>query len=152
MREEKVDGTPQAGSKPGCVFCEIDTAMEAVLLKGGHFYLARDRFPVTPGHQLIIPKRHITSPSDLSETEWHDLRVVLEEACSLLRNEDAGITGFNIGVNIGGDAGQTIPHLHIHVIPRTSNDIPESKCGVRMVNPAKADYRAADYTTCPLPC
>ena len=144
MRQEKIDKTPETGSKQSCVFCEIDSHMSSVLLESEHFYLTQDKFPVTPGHLLIIPKRHITSLSDLSETEWYDLRVVLEEACSLLKTGDNQITGFNIGINIGSDAGQTIPHLHVHVIPRRPNDIPDSKCGVRMVNPAKADYRATD--------
>ena len=141
MRQERVDETLQTGSTQSCVFCEIDSDMSSVLFESEHFYLTQDKFPITTGHVLIIPKRHITSPSDLSETEWYDLRVVLEEACSLLRTGDNQITGFNVGINIGSDAGQTIPHLHVHVIPRRPDDIPESKCGVRMVNPAKADYR-----------
>ena len=141
MRQEKDDETQETGSEQRCAFCEIDSDTSSVLLEGDNFYLTKDKFPVSPGHLLIIPKRHITSPSELSETEWHDLRVVLEEACSLLKKRDNQITGFNIGIIIGSDAGQTIPHLHVHVIPRRPNDIPESKCGVRMVNPDKADYR-----------
>ena len=144
MKQEKVDERLETGSTQSCAFCEIDADKSSVLYKSEHFYLTQDKFPVTLGHLLIIPKRHITSPSDLSEAEWHDLRVVLEEACSLLRTGDNKITGFNVGINIGSDAGQTIPHLHVHVIPRRPNDIPESKCGVRMVNPARADYRATD--------
>jgi len=144
MRQEKVDKTSETGSKQSCVFCEIDSHSSGVLLEREGFYLTKDKFPVSPGHLLIIPKRHITSPSDLGETEWHDLRVILEEAHSILKSEDDKITGFNVGINIGSDAGQTIPHLHVHVIPRRPNDIPDSKCGVRMVNPAKADYRATD--------
>ena len=144
MRQEKVDETLETGSTQSCVFCEIDSDMGSVLFESEHFYLTQDKFPVTPGHLLIISKQHFTSSFDLGETEWYDLRVVLEEARSLLRTGDNQITGFNIGINIGSDAGQTIPHLHVHVIPRRPNDIPDSKCGVRMVNPAKADYRATD--------
>ena len=144
MKQEKVAETLVAGSEHSCAFCEIDSDMSSVLLESDNFYLTRDKFPITPEHLLIIPKRHISSPSDLSEAEWHDLRVVLEEACSHLTTTDNQITGFNVGINIGSDAGQTIPHLHVHVIPRRPNDIPESKCGVRMVNPAKADYRLPD--------
>jgi diadenosine tetraphosphate (Ap4A) HIT family hydrolase len=141
MRQDKVDEKLESREEQSCVFCEIDSDTSSVLFESEHFYLTQDKFPVTPGHLLTIPKRHITSPSDLSEREWHDLRVVLEEACSLLKKEDNQISGFNIGINIGSDAGQTIPHLHVHVIPRRPKDVPESKCGVRMVNPAKADYR-----------
>jgi diadenosine tetraphosphate (Ap4A) HIT family hydrolase len=144
MRKERFDETLETESERTYAFCEIDSELSSVLLESEHFYLTQDKFPVTPAHLLIIPKRHITSPSDLSETEWHDLRVVLEEACLLLKKGDIQITGFNVGINIGSDAGQTIPHLHVHVIPRRPKDIPESKCGVRMVNPAKADYRATD--------
>jgi diadenosine tetraphosphate (Ap4A) HIT family hydrolase len=126
------------------VFCEINSDVSSILLESDNFFLTKDKFPVSPGHLLIIPKRHITSPSDFSESEWHDLRTILQEACSLLKTGDNQITGFNVGINIGSDAGQTIPHLHVHVIPRRPNDIPDSKCGVRMVNPAKADYRATN--------
>ena len=144
MKQEKVEETLDAGSEQSCAFCEIDSDVRSVLFESEHFYLMQDKFPVTVGHLLIIPKRHITSPSDLSETQWNNLRVLLEEAYSFLRNGDSQITGFNVGINIGSDAGQTISHLHIHVIPRRPKDIPESKCGVRMVNPAKADYRVTD--------
>jgi ATP adenylyltransferase len=126
------------------VFCKIDFDISSVLFESEHFYLTQDKFPVTTGHLLIIPKRHITSPSNLSKTEWHDLRVILEQACTSLKTGDNEITGFNVGINIGSDAGQTIKHLHIHVIPRRPQDIPESRCGVRMVNPKKADYLEND--------
>ena len=141
MGQDKVDEILETGSEQSCPFCAIESNMSSVLFDSKHFYLTEDKFPITPGHLLIIPRRHITSPFDFSETEWHDLRAVIEEACSLLRKGDNQITGFNVGINIGSDAGQTIPHLHVHVIPRRPNDIPDSKCGVRMVNPAKADYR-----------
>ena len=144
MMQEKVNETPENVSEQTCAFCKIDSDMSFVLFESEHFYLMQDKFPVTPGHLLIIPKQHITSPFGLSEAEWHNLRAILEEACSLLKTGDNQITGFNVGINIGSDAGQTIPHLHMHVIPRRANDIPDSKCGVRMVNPAKADYRATD--------
>ena len=144
MGQEKDDGIPETKSEQICAFCEIDFGKRFILRESEHFYLRWDKFPVSPGHLLLIPKRHITLPSDLSETEWHELRLVIEEACSLLKTRDNQITGFNIGINIGSDAGQTMPHLHVHVIPRRPKDIPDSKCGVRMVNPAKADYRATD--------
>ena len=144
MKQKKDDEILETGGEQSCAFCEIDSDKSTVLFESEHFYLTQDKFPITPGHLLIIPRRHITSPSNLSETEWYDLRVVLEEACSLLKTGDNQITGFNVGINIGSDAGQTIPHLHIHVIPRRPSDIPDSKCGVRMINPTKADYRAND--------
>ena len=144
MKQEKVDETLDAGSEQNCAFCEIASDVRSVLFESEHFYSMQDKFPVTVGHLLIIPKRHITSPSDLNEIEWNNLRALLEEAYIYLENGDNQITGFNVGINIGNDAGQTIPHLHVHVIPRRPKDIPASKCGVRMVNPAKADYRVTD--------
>jgi len=139
-----MDERTKMESKRDCVFCGIDSDRSSALLESTHFYSVQDRFPVTSGHTLIIPRRHITSPSELDETEWYELRAMIQKACTHLKNGDRQITGFNIGINIGSDAGQTIPHLHVHVIPRRPNDIPESKCGVRMVNPARADYRATD--------
>ena len=115
MGQKNVDKTPQTGIEQRCVFCEINSGMSSVFFESEHFYLAQDKFPVTPAHLLIIPKRHITSLSDINEDEWYELRVVLKEACSLLRKGDDQITGFNIGINIGSDAGQTIPHLHVRV-------------------------------------
>jgi ATP adenylyltransferase len=144
MRQERTGETLKTVNEQICAFCKIDPELSSVLLQSEYFYLRQDKFPVTPGHLLIIPKRHVTSPSNLNKSEWHDLRVILEEACSLLKTGDNQITGFNVGINIGSDAGQTIPHLHVHVIPRRPKDIPNSKCGVRMINPAKADYRATD--------
>jgi diadenosine tetraphosphate (Ap4A) HIT family hydrolase len=123
-----------------CVFCDLLGKDHEILVENETFWAKGDGFPIAKGHSLIIPKRHITSPAELDNKEWIDMRLILEEICSTLKNNDGEITGFNIGVNIGRDAGQTVPHLHMHVIPRRPNDIPDSRCGVRMINPGKADY------------
>ena len=127
-----------------CVFCIHNEQKDRVVFKSEYFVVKGDKFPIVEGHLLVIPKRHINSPIDLNNSEWTNMRSVIEEACLLLRNKDNEITGYNIGINIGRDAGQTIPHMHIHVIPRRSNDIPDSKCGVRMVNPKNADHTTID--------
>ena len=101
--------------------------------------VVRDAFPISPGHCLIIPTRHIGSFFDLSPDEREDLM-------SLLANAKANVEaefkpdGYNIGINDGPAAGQTVPHLHIHLIPRYKGDIPDPRGGVRWIIPDKADY------------
>jgi diadenosine tetraphosphate (Ap4A) HIT family hydrolase len=99
----------------------------------------RDVFPVSPGHTLIVPKRVVSSIFELTDDE------IL--ACwSLLRSErdrlitEMGPDGFNIGVNVGYAAGQTVWHAHIHLIPRYEGDHPKPRGGIRGVIPGKADY------------
>jgi diadenosine tetraphosphate (Ap4A) HIT family hydrolase len=80
MRQERVDEVTETGSEQCCVFCEIKPDPGSVVFQNDHFSITKDRFPVSPGHLLIIPRRHLTSPTDLSETEWKNLRDLLEEA------------------------------------------------------------------------
>jgi diadenosine tetraphosphate (Ap4A) HIT family hydrolase len=131
---------PRGSVEKSCVFCNLSDKRDEVVLVSDYFVVKNDSFPIVTGHLLIIPKRHIESPIDLSNSEWEDMRFVIEEACLISKSKDNEITGFNIGINIGRDAGQTVDHMHVHIIPRRSNDIPDSKCGVRMINPRKADY------------
>jgi hypothetical protein len=79
MRQEEVGEPPETESMQRCVFCEIEPDPGSVVLQSDHFSITKDKFPVSPGHLLIIPRRHITSPSDLNETEWNRLRDVLED-------------------------------------------------------------------------
>jgi diadenosine tetraphosphate (Ap4A) HIT family hydrolase len=99
----------------------------------------RDGFPISPGHTLIIPRRHIGSFFELEESERASLLALLDQA----KEELEGIfqpDGFNIGINDGAAAGQTVPHLHIHLIPRYLGDRPDPRGGVRWIIPEKADY------------
>jgi diadenosine tetraphosphate (Ap4A) HIT family hydrolase len=99
----------------------------------------RDSFPVSPGHTLVIPRRHIGSFFEL----WAEERAAM---LALLDSAKAGVEaefhpdGYNIGINDGSAAGQTVPHLHIHLIPRYAGDTPDPRGGVRWVLPAKAKY------------
>ncbi len=99
----------------------------------------RDAYPVSPGHTLLITKRHIGSFFDLFEHERNDLLVLLERA-KLVLDKEYRPQGYNIGINDGVAAGQTVPHLHVHLIPRFEGDLPDPRGGVRWVIPDKAKY------------
>ena len=99
----------------------------------------RDGYPVSPGHSLIVPKRHTGSFFTLSEQERQALLVLLDQAKAAAEAE-LRPDGYNIGINDGPAAGQTVPHLHIHLIPRFKGDQADPRGGVRWVVPEKADY------------
>lgn len=101
--------------------------------------VVRDAYPVSPGHTLIIPKRHVGSFFELSGDERSELLALLDAAKSNLEQEFKP-QAYNIGINDGAAAGQTIPHLHIHLIPRYEGDRPDPRGGVRWIIPEKADY------------
>jgi diadenosine tetraphosphate (Ap4A) HIT family hydrolase len=98
----------------------------------------RDAFPVTEGHSLVIPRRHVRSIFELSANELEALWCMVSQVREMLAAE--GIEGFNIGVNDGVLVGQTIDHAHVHVIPRRSGDVLDPRGGVRNIIPAKASY------------
>jgi diadenosine tetraphosphate (Ap4A) HIT family hydrolase len=99
----------------------------------------RDGFPISPGHTLVIPKRHVASFFELTTEERADLLALLDEAKADLDREFSP-QGYNIGINDGTAAGQTIGHVHIHLIPRFAGDRPDPRGGVRWIFPEKADY------------
>jgi diadenosine tetraphosphate (Ap4A) HIT family hydrolase len=98
-----------------------------------------DAFPVTEGHTLVVPKRHVASLFDLPEEEqaaiWSLVALVRAKLLDGLKPD-----GFNVGVNDGPAAGQTVMHAHVHVIPRRAGDVGDPRGGVRWVVPAKAVY------------
>jgi diadenosine tetraphosphate (Ap4A) HIT family hydrolase len=103
-------------------------------------YAMRDGFPVTPLHTLIIPRRHVASFFELTEDELsacHELLLLLKNEIS---QEDPSVEGFNIGVNVGQAAGQSVFHCHIHLIPRRTGDVENPKGGVRHLIPGKGFY------------
>lgn len=125
---------------PACPFCSLPH--ERILLSNLHGVVIRDGFPVSPGHTLIIPRRHIASVFDLNLEERDALFALLEEAKRRLDRE-LKPAAHNIGINDGPAAGQTVPHLHIHLIPRYPGDQPDPRGGVRWIFPDKADYWSA---------
>ena len=97
-------------------------------------------YPVTDLHSLIIPTRHVSSYFDLTDQELTELPRVIVDIKDSLLEIDRKISGFNIGINDGKDAGQTIFHCHIHLIPRRKNDVSSPRGGVRGVIPDKQSY------------
>lgn len=99
----------------------------------------RDAFPVSPGHTLIVPRRHIPSALEATSEEFAAIWSLLMEARTGIERE-LKPDGFNIGINDGRAAGQTVMHLHVHLIPRYAGDSSDSRGGVRWVLPEKARY------------
>jgi diadenosine tetraphosphate (Ap4A) HIT family hydrolase len=124
-------------STSSCAFCTLPPAR--LLGENEHAVWIRDAFPVSPGHSLVIPKRHVGSFFDVSDAERDALLGLLEVAKAAAGREFEP-AGYNIGINDGSAAGQTVPHLHIHLIPRYDGDMPDPRGGVRWVIPSKADY------------
>ena len=91
-------------------------------------------------HSLIIPKRHTLSFFELNDKEKQACLDLLSITKNKLSEEDKSISGFNVGINDGADAGQTISHCHIHLIPRRKNDMKNPRGGVRHVIPEKGNY------------
>lgn len=120
-----------------CVFCNIE--LSSIKTKNSLAISFEDRYPIVKGHSLIAPIRHVDSFFDLASAEQKACFILLEEAKKLL-SEDPSITGFNIGVNDGIDAGQTILHCHIHLIPRRKGDVPDPRGGIRQIIPGKGFY------------
>lgn len=108
--------------------------------ENGLAYLIRDGFPVTDGHSLVIPKRHVVDYFGLTADELLDCDRLVRSARERLIEEDPSIEGFNIGINAGAAAGQTVFHCHIHLIPRRTGDVENPRGGVRNIIPGKGDY------------
>ena len=121
-----------------CPFCQ-PLPKERILAESDIFIVFFDGFPVSQGHTLIIPRQHVASLFDLPENEQQELWAQVGVARSLLA-EKYRPAGFNVGLNDGRAAGQTVGHAHIHIIPRYAGDVPDPRGGVRWVIPAKAKY------------
>jgi len=99
-----------------------------------------DKFPVTPLHTLVIPRRHAETFFDLFEPERRAINQLLDGLREEIMMRDRSVGGFNIGANSGESAGQTVGHAHVHLIPRRVGDVENPRGGVRGVIPGKADY------------
>lgn len=122
-----------------CLFCSQDIQSRIVATNNTVFAI-EDKFPVTPGHLLIIPFRHSQDYFSLTEQERKDLEDLLRVLKNKIQEEDKTVTGFNIGMNCGESAGQSVMHTHIHLIPRRDGDVAEPKGGVRGVIPGQMGY------------
>jgi len=121
-----------------CPFCNID---DKILFQFKNAIVISDKYPVTKYHSLIIPKRHVESYFDLTPEEYIDCIVMIKTTKKTLCELDKTISGFNIGINDGADAGQTISHCHTHLIPRRKGDVKEPAGGVRHIIPGKGFYQ-----------
>ena len=123
-----------------CIFCNKTNCK--VISSTKYFFIIRDTaYPVTKHHTLIIANRHTDDFFDLTKDEMSDLYKVLKEQKKELKKLDKEISAFNVGVNIGKDAGQSIMHCHIHLIPRRKGDVEDPRGGVRGVIPEKQKYK-----------
>ena len=101
-----------------------------------------DAFPVSPGHALLVPCRHVATWFDATPEEQQELLRAVDVARQIIARTYSP-DGFNIGINVGRSAGQTVFHLHVHVIPRYMGDVTDPTGGIRGVIPGKANYRSA---------
>ena len=122
-------------NKEKCPFCSVNES----LINNDLAYVIYDNFPVSAGHILIIPYRHVSDYFELTDEEKTALQSLLEKSKTLLINE-CNPDGFNIGVNVGAAAGQTVWHVHMHLIPRYKGDMDDPRGGVRGVIPDKQQY------------
>tara|TARA_R100001163_G_scaffold43181_1_gene32581 strand:+ start:124 stop:513 length:390 start_codon:yes stop_codon:yes gene_type:complete len=125
-----------------CAFCNINK--KRIIAEDDNFFVVKDIYPVTDLHTLIITKKHIQSFFDLDIKKQKLCIDVVNDQRKKLLLDDSTITGFNVGINIGKDAGQTVEHCHIHIIPRRKGDMNNPKGGVRGVIPGKQNYEMLD--------
>lgn len=120
-----------------CPFCEPDK--QNIIMETNMARAVWDQYPVSPGHILIVPKQHIGNyfqlPRDIVIAMWD-----MVEACKQILDETHRPDGYNIGINCGEAAGQSVPHVHIHIIPRYKGDVENPRGGVRGVIPGKQNY------------
>ena len=122
-----------------CPFCHLPN--DRILFENNLAIAFRDGFPVTEGHLLVIPKRHIESWFELKSDERGSYHELILNGKKAIKNDDSSVSGFNLGVNDGLSAGQTIFHAHLHLIPRRYGDVENPRGGVRHVIPGKGYYQ-----------
>ena len=120
-----------------CPFCPPPA--DRLIAHNAHALAIRDAYPISPGHALLIPRRHVASLADATSEEACALWALMAEVRRKL-DQECRPDGYNVGVNDGVAAGQTVMHLHVHLIPRFRGDRPDPRGGVRWVLPDKADY------------
>jgi diadenosine tetraphosphate (Ap4A) HIT family hydrolase len=110
-----------------CILCK---KYPSRLFESKYFFVIYDDFPVREGHLLIVPKRHVEDMTDLLPMEFNTLHRLLQEMVKRLK-VDFQADGYNLGINGGEAAGQTVSHLHIHLLPRIAGDVPDPRGGIR---------------------
>lgn len=112
-----------------CLFC--DPSQSRILIQSPGWYVRYDNFPATEGHVEVVSKRHVESWFDLRAAERHEGMALLDTAAAKLIFNGLRPDSWNIGINDGPAAGQSIPHLHIHLVPRYAGDQPDPRGGIR---------------------
>ncbi|MFP4178050.1 MAG: HIT family protein [Acholeplasmataceae bacterium] len=122
-----------------CVFCEALKDQRRIIAENERAFAIYDRYPVQEGHALIMPKRHVESFFDLEQEEVNDLFALAKKVRTSIDRKHHP-DGYNLGINDGVHSGQTVMHVHLHLIPRYRGDVPDPTGGVRGVIPAKRTY------------
>lgn len=122
-----------------CIFCgKLDK--DRIVTENGSVYAIKDDYPVTDGHLLVVPYRHTPNYFTLTNIERQHADELIRMLKNQIEKEDKTVTGFNVGMNTGESAGQTVIHAHIHLIPRRDGDVENPRGGVRGVIPGKMNY------------
>lgn len=122
-----------------CIFCRKDDLIH----EGELTFISQDKYPVSPGHALIVPKRHVPNYFDCTKHEITELWDSVNLAKQMIE-KDHQPDSYNIGINVSKVAGQSVPHTHIHLIPRYEGDVTDPRGGVRSVIPEKRTYKRAN--------
>lgn len=125
-----------------CPFCELPA--ERIIFRNELASAFYDGYPVSDGHGLVISKRHVVDYWELTAAEREACYELLEALRNSIQQRDPLVTGFNIGLNAGASAGQTVFHCHFHLIPRREGDVPNPRGGVRHIIPGKGYYNSSD--------
>ena len=124
-----------------CLFCDVQSNdTKRIIAENSLAYAIRDGFPVTDGHTLFMPKRHVKDYFELVQSEVNAINLLIQEQRTLLMQADSKIEGFNIGMNCGEVSGQTVFHCHVHLIPRRRGDVENPRGGVRHIIADKGFY------------
>lgn len=121
-----------------CIFCQLP--QDRIKYSNEYILVIEDAYPVSQGHTLIIPLRHVSTALDLNDIESVCILKKARELCDSLKQQDSSIDGFNLGFNVGSAAGQTVDHCHFHIIPRRAGDVQDPTGGIRNVIPGKGKY------------
>ena len=137
-KSESEDKTISNHAHDDCRMCRAHTTPR-LFLEGNLCFAVWDKNPASPGHFLVIPYRHFPDYFDINDDELEELWSLVSKG-KIIADEKFQPDGYNIGINVGKWAGQSIFHLHIHVIPRYQGDVENPKGGVRGVIPEKKLY------------
>jgi ATP adenylyltransferase len=132
-------GEPTPEKDKSCLFCSVDVS-KRIIAENGTVFAIEDQYPVTPNHSLVIPLRHTPDYFSMTSTERQDAENLLRMLRNRIGQSAASVQGFNVGINCGDVAGQTVPHAHIHLILRRRGDVENPRGGVRGVIPERMSY------------